>query len=552
MHDQPVNIAGLKRFATDMAINDTVSIVRHGESETENANASTHFPGKLEPMSNWKQYECLPESKPDTGQTIAIVGGGPAGLTAAYFLRRAGHKVTVYERMPKMGGLLRYGIPEYRLPKAVLDAEVKLLTQMGIQFQNEAKLISEATVNSNGHVPANETHITLPRLQQQFDAVIIATGAGAGRPVGIPGEGLPHVISGIDFLKKAACDTASVARYSEVAIIGGSNTAIDAARTALRLGAETVTIAYRRTKEEMPASPSEIAEAEEEGVKFMFLVMPLEITESSIHLQTVASCKPAASNRQAPPPIPGQDKWLKADTVITAIGQSIDPSGLETLAQSQSGICVNTDTFQTSQPKVFAIGDATGQSAYAIEAIGHGRKAAAAVQAFLSGAANMPTVLCETLADAASIPTVIHNIPRENPIKKVAPEGYEEVHQSLTAAQAINEASRCLSCGCGGYSSCKLIALANQYNPKNSRKNPKHPINTNNPLFIYDPNKCILCGLCIQACAQDRAILTMAHRGIKAQVEAQPETGCAQCGNCVAICPVGARVARLAQTMEKS
>ena len=533
IRDEPINIAGLKRFAAEMIAKEIIS------------------------SSKTALDICMPEIKPDTGQAVAIVGGGPAGLTAAYFLRRAGHEVAVFDYMPKMGGLLRYGIPEYRLPKAVLDAEISLLAHMGIGLHNGVSLVSRAMLMQSKHVhnPKSVTEqLLLTDLQKQYDAVIIAIGAGASRPMGIPGEDLPCVFGGIDFLREVACDSQgmqSVIIGQKVVVIGGSNTAIDAARTALRLGAGSVTVAYRRTKDEMLADPAEITEAEEEGVKFKFLVSPMEVTASGIRLQLMTLGEPDADGRLNPKPIPGQEQWLNSDIIITAIGQAVDLSILETLEKSQSAINTNPDTFQTSLPGVFAIGDVTGQSAYAIEAIGYGRKAAAAIHEYLS-AEDQLTPSWETLPailvkDEKSSPDLTHipSISRENPAKKEAYKGFEEVHQNLTATQAVSEASRCLSCGCRNYSGCKLISLANQYyaDPKKhiSRNQPKHPIDTSNPLFTYDPNKCVLCGQCIHACAQDRAVLTMAHRGLKAQVVAHPQSNCAHCGNCAAVCPVGAR-----------
>jgi len=561
-YDEPVNIAGLKRFATDMVMN-------------------AHMLGKGSDSSAYSDLN--PKLMPGTGQSVAIIGGGPAGLTAAFFLRRAGHEVMVYDYMPKMGGLLRYGIPEYRLPKAILDAEISLLAKIGITFRNKTRLVSDTITkqNSLAQNPAGSLqYVSLPRLQEQFGAVIIAIGAEAARPMGIPGEDLPHVISGIDFLRKVAesqstceltdgktavplteSDIAHAVNGKKVAVIGGSNTAIDAARTAIRMNATATTIVYRRTKEEMTADQTEIAEAEEEGTNFKFLSSPAEITANGIRLQKMTLGEPGTDGRQIPIPILNQEELLEADIVITAIGQSVAPDGLELLEKSQSAITANPHTFQTGQPGIFAIGDATGQSAYAIEAIGQGRKAAAIVHAFLSGKAPSPykhaeaDCLCQSGTVALpweTLPDILiknenpltgtARIPRENPIKKEAPKGFEEIHKGLTAAQAIKEAGRCLSCGCEGYGECKLILLANQYKAGSAFAIPLTQCNKAVPPHsAHNTNKCILCGLCIQACAMDRAILTMAHRGLKTQVEARPSAGCAKCGNCAAVCPTGAR-----------
>ena len=505
LKDTPINIAGLKRFIADAS----------------------------------KSY--VPTIANSTGKSVAIVGGGPAGLTAAYFLRRAGHNVAVYERMPKMGGLLRYGIPEYRLPKAVLDAEIDVLAHMGIRLCNNTILGND---------------INLDELHSEHDAVIIATGAGLSRKAGIPGEDLPFVIGGIDFLRDV--DTCDSLGGKSVVVFGGSNTAIDAARTALRLGAKSVVVAYRRTKDEMPAEPEEIADAEEEGVLFKFLVAPLEIVQdfgfddndksdmpvySGVKLQKMTLGEPDASGRRSPVSIPGQEELLPADIVITAIGQAVALGGLESITTTRGALDADKNCFGTNLAGVYAIGDATGQSAYAIEAISHGRKAAAAIHESLVGTcapwAMLPKLLSseeKTPSDFADIPTA----PRAKNPKKEAPKGFDEVHMSLSNEDAMLEARRCLSCGCGGYDKCKLVSYANDYNATPDKYKKSNPTLAK-ATPIYDPKKCIHCGLCVKACAEDRGILTMAYRGINVTVYAHPIGNCAKCGNCAKICTVGAR-----------
>ena len=214
--DEPVSIAFLKAFASDMD------------------------------MASATPY--VPPVEPDSGKTVAVVGGGPAGLTAAYFLRRFGHSVTVFDAMPKMGGMLRYGIPEYRLPKALLDREIAQIAALGVPMKNNVKIGKD---------------VSLADLQKDFDAVILAAGAWSSSKMRVPGEESEKVLGGIDFLRTVALG-APAEIGKTVAIIGGGNTAMDACRTAVRLGAENVYVIYRRTRDEMPAEDVEISEAEEE------------------------------------------------------------------------------------------------------------------------------------------------------------------------------------------------------------------------------------------------------------------------------------------------
>lgn len=453
----------------------------------------------------------IPNTRHETGKTVAVIGGGPSGLTAAYFLRLSGHSVTVYERMPKMGGLLRYGIPDFRLPKSIVDEEISVLAQMGIKLKCNSKKDIDTII-------------------RHYDAVVVATGAGLGTSINIPGETLPYVVSGIDFLQDIALCKMKQCK-GKVIVIGGSNTAIDAARSAMRLNATSVTIVYRRTKDEMPAEPDEILKAEEEGIKFIFLAAPLEI-KNGVRLQNMTLGEPDASGRRSPIPKIGDEAFLKADLIISAIGQSVDMDGLDMLEKSRA-INVDPITFQTSLAGVYAIGDVTGKSSYAIEAVGHGRKAAAAINMYLTGELPHWEVKQDILVTDEKTRDDFANIKKALRIKT-----------PITNKTAFMEANRCLSCGCDDYHECKLLELSNSYlaNPKKYANPKKHRLSQDktNPLFTYDPNKCVHCGLCIKAC--QGKILTMTNRGINLCVAAHPQSNCVKCGSCLGICPVGARI----------
>ena len=234
--EEPISIAFLKSFAAD-----------------EDLKSDNKF---------------MPEVKKASGKTVAVIGGGPAGLTAAYFLAVKGHKVKIYDAMPKMGGMLRYGIPQYRLPKEVLDAEIASIEELGVEMKNNVKIGND---------------ITLDEIRKSHDAVIVAIGAWTSSSMGVEGEGLDGVLGGIDFLRSVAMKN-PVDIGKKVAVIGGGNTAMDACRSAVRLGAEEVYVIYRRTRAEMPAEKVEIDEAEEEGVIYKFLCLSLiHISEPTRH-----------------------------------------------------------------------------------------------------------------------------------------------------------------------------------------------------------------------------------------------------------------------------
>ncbi len=343
--EEPINIAQLKAFAADMDL---------------------------------KSDSYVPECKPASGKTVAVIGGGPAGLTAAYYLTIMGHSVTVYDMMDKMGGMLRYGIPQYRLPKEVLDKEIAIIEKAGVKLVNNVKLGRDFTIKS---------------LKEQNDAVIVAVGAWKSSSMRTPGEDLEGVYGGIDFLRAVIKGNAPEIG-EKVAICGGGNTAMDACRTAVRLGAKEVYVIYRRTRNEMPADKLEIDEAEEEGVTYKFLTNPLSFNGEngklkSVTLQLMELGEPDASGRRKPVPIEGKTEEIELDSVILAIGQKLVAEDVSELTLNNRGnIEADPDFFTTDIEGVFAIGDATNRGAsIAIEAIGEADRCARAVDAFLNGQA---------------------------------------------------------------------------------------------------------------------------------------------------------------------
>lgn len=494
-------------------------------------------------LRSWEPYR--PECAPDTHKKISIVGGGPAGLTAAYFLRTMGHSVTVYDAMPKMGGMLRYGIPQYRLPKEVLDQEIAAIAKLGVTMFNNAKV-------GDG--------LTLDGLQESSDAVLVAIGAWTSSSMRVPGESLNGVMGGIDFLRHVALNEPS-GIGERVAVVGGGNTAMDACRTAVRMGAKEVYIIYRRTRDEMPADALEIAQAEEEGVTFKFLTNPVEILGAGgsvrgVRLQQMALGEPDASGRRRPVPVEGAFEDLPLDTVIMAIGQWTNPEGFEALELTKRGtIAADESTFATSLPGVFAVGDATNRGAdIAIAAIGEAGKAAKVIDSFLKGAAvpyRKPyvverTVTPEMLAEREKKARV--QMPHLSPEERKA--NFKEIDLGYTQELAKREASRCLECGCHDSFECKLLHYANEYEVAPTRfDGEKHsrPQEQTHPFIERNADKCILCGLCVRVCdeAMGRTALGLVSRGFDTVVAPEfgrklEKTDCISCGQCVAVCPTGA------------
>lgn len=510
--DEAINIAQLKAFAADMDLNSD---------------------------------SYLPEKNAPTSKKIAIIGGGPAGLTAAYRLAISGHEVTVYDMMEKMGGMLRYGIPQYRLPKEVLDKEIAIIEKLGVKMINGVKLGKDFTVAS---------------LNAQNDAVIVAVGAWKSSSMRTPGEELNGIYGGIDFLRAVALKQ-EINIGDKVVICGGGNTAMDACRTAVRLGAKEVYCVYRRTRNEMPAEDIEITEAEEEGVQFKFLTNPISFNGKdgkvkSVTLQLMELGEPDASGRRRPVAIEGKTEELEVDSVIVAIGQKLVNEDVSELKLTDRGnIEADIDTFKTNIEGVFAIGDATNRGAsIAIEAIGEANRCAFSIDAYLNGEdieTRVPYISRrdEELIDfqskekcPARKPKVLPAAERKN--------NFDEVCLGYTEEDAKAEASRCLECGCKEYYKCKLLSVAQRYDIHPERfkgEMPQKYTADSNEFIERNSAKCILCGLCVRSCKEVMNIsaIGLLGRGFKTEVAPAfnlplDQTKCTNCGLCVELCPTGA------------
>ncbi|MEG2081012.1 MAG: NAD(P)-binding protein, partial [Oscillospiraceae bacterium] len=509
--DEPISIANLKSFVGDMD------------------------------MLSEDNFE--PSVEPDTGKTVAIVGGGPAGLTAAFFLRRMGHAVTVFDAMPKMGGMLRYGIPEYRLPKAILDKEISQIEMLSIELKNNIKIGKDITLN---------------QLKEKYDAVVVAAGAWNSSKMRVDGENLDGVFGGIDFLREVSLGNAPKIG-KRVAVVGGGNTAMDACRTAKRLGADEVYIIYRRTLDEMPAEKLEIDEAKEEGIIYKFLTNPIKFTGNNGRinaavLQKMELGKPDESGRRSPVPIDGEIETIELDSVIMAIGQHPNLDGFEQLeATKRHTISADENSFRTSVDGVFAIGDITNKGAdIAISAIGEAQKSAVIIDRYLNG---------ENVSYKK--PFFVENeIPLDFYKKfekqkravmpaldaKIRSKSFKEVALGFSESTAKKEAMRCLECGCHDFFECKLIEYSNDYDVKLEKfKGEKH--NRVNSFIIRNTNKCILCGLCVRVCEETMGTVNLGLIGRGFDTVVMPElslpleeSSCTFCGQCVAVCPTGALI----------
>jgi formate dehydrogenase major subunit len=515
------------------------------------------------------------ELQPKSGRTAAVVGSGPAGMAAAYYLLIAGHDVTVFERDPAPGGMLRYGIPQYRLPKIeVLEAEYESVTRLG------AKIVCNQELGRD---------FELDDLQNQgFDAVAVAIGCYDTNKLGVPGEDAAEVLDGLEYLRTATLGLPYPGHAGKrVVVIGGGFTSMDCSRTSIRQGAAEVTLVYRRDMKDMPAS-NEVHEALEEGVSAIFQAGPTRVITDKNGKVTGAEFirmrpgEPDASGRRRPEPAPGTEFTIPCDRVLLAIGQGPDlswigPGSEGVQATKNKRLKADAVTFATDRPGVFGTGDVRVGAATVVQAVAEGRRAAYAVDAYLKGLDLSAIKTRQQLAEPQ--PEFLSIVPFTSEQKEpryrlkampaeVRNRSYIEYEIPYSPEEAIAESTRCLQCTCEAIGFCDLRRLGIEYGTTLQTLEPQYHqgagyrsvtenrftgtnhdyIRDDSHAFILrEPSRCIDCGRCAQVCAEvvGAACYDFMRIGFDTLVTTPldmslNDTPCVSCGRCAETCPTGA------------
>lgn len=448
-----------------------------------------------------------PEPAPFNGRSVCIIGAGPGGLTAAYYLALQGYAVRVLEALPVAGGMMRVGIPDYRLPQEIVSREIAMIEDLGVDIRCNTRLGWDTS---------------LEQLRQEgFEAFLVAVGAHNSYQLMIPGEKeCSRVLPAVDFLRRVNLGD-HTPPGKRVAVVGGGNVAIDTARTCIRLGCREVTILYRRTHSQMPAHQEEVVEAEEEGVRFSFLTVPKQINAEEKGAVESITClraelsEPDTSGRQRPVPVEGSEHEIRVDAVIPAIGQEVDDSGLGEFSHMEwtkrNTVRVDTISMGTDQPGVFAAGDAVTGPATIVEAVAGGKKAARAINRYFEGMPQPllpPTPVRRGRLAPFSMPANLKmdlKRPRmevlKNDRRRIT---FQQVHLGLSEDAAHTESKRCLRC-----------------------------------------DICIRCGSCVQIC-RDKMGVDALHLGYFSFDKPGPTDlklaaeRCILCGACATNCPTEA------------
>ncbi|NLC69962.1 MAG: FAD-dependent oxidoreductase [Desulfuromonadaceae bacterium] len=466
--------------------------------------------------------EYIPRKAPSSGKRVAVVGAGPAGLSAAYYLHLLGHRCTVFDMHEKAGGMTRYGIPSYRLPREVIEREVAVIKELGAEFRFNTRL---------------GVDITLDRLCADFDAVFLGLGAQLAKPMSIRGEETEGVLSGIGFLGASSRDE-SLKIGRRVMVVGGGNTAVDAARTALRLGAGEVSILYRRTRAEMPAWEEEIHAAEKEGVRLDILAAPVAIDQGPdgfLHVTCIEMelGEPDASGRRRPIPKPGSEHLRVVDNVIAAIGQDVDASDCSGLRLTKwQTIDADLHRGTTNIDKIFAGGDCVSGADIAVTAVAAGRRAAVSIDQYLRGekVTGEPVLYNHTMGRITEVDSRVaegfDKVPRAAMPEREVEErirGFAEVETGFSEAAVRQEAARCMECGCRDVNECRLRSYATEFHADQFHYRGLKRVyerDDSHAEVVYDAHKCIQCGNCVRLSEEilGTSAVGFTGRGISARV----------------------------------
>jgi formate dehydrogenase major subunit len=520
--DEPVSINHLKRFVADWCMSNNIDL----------------------------KLGC----EPRTGKRIAVIGGGPAGLTAAFYLARKGHDVTIFEAMPKLGGMLRYGLPPYKIPRKVLDYETNAILAMGISVKFNQKW--------------GDTFTLADLKSQGFDATFIGIGAWAPQPLDIPGATLPRVFAATDFLRLVAQGkTKDLGRRA--AVFGGNNIALEAARSLLRLGVDEVTVVFQKSRTGMTANQRVVKEAENEGVQFLMVASPVKIEQVAdgldVELIRMRLTEPDKRGIRHPEPIPGSTNIIQVDSFLYSLGQRAfsdqelaKPRLVGTLDISDAN-CVNANvrTSLTNLEGVFAAGDAVSGSRTVIQTVVAARRAAENIHGYImegvkeeaEGRFNFHRGRSFDDVDLRNFEGVKVKLREKMPTRPPATaiQDFNEIKLGFSEEMAIKEAQRCLSCGCSAYERCDLkrLAIEHKVDPNKTGMGtaPTYSRYTDHPTLVVDLNKCIYCQRCQKSCEYKALELQAASFDAKGRAQGislRFNDRCVACGRCSEFCSTGA------------